>query len=105
MVKGLKLLTWTSSVISAVVILEIGSYIRASDSNHTAFEPWLLTVVFVPRVILGAVALLRKRALVAGIVALTLGLCGMATLTYIDRTNTMLQYERWLSRGMPLAHR
>ena len=99
--KNLHLLTWAAAATSAWVIYEIFAYIHMSDSNHTGFEPWLLVSVFLPTVVLGVLAF-GRRFIVAGLLAMLLGAVGMAVLTYIDRTNTMVQYERWLSRGMPL---
>lgn len=101
----LRILAWVGAVVSALVIWQIVAYIRASDSNHTAFEPWLLVVVFAPTIVFGILSIRRHRAFAAGLLAITLGVAGLVTLTYIDRTNTMLQYERWLSRGMPVPHR
>ncbi len=101
--KLMRILTWAYAAISAAVIWEVVDYIRASDSNHTAFEPWLLVAVFIPTIVFGAVVISRRQ-FVAGVVAISIGASGLALLTYIDRTNTMVQYDRWLSRGMPLPH-
>lgn len=104
MARKVPLFALAGAFISALVLAEIYSYIGASDSNHTAFEPWLLVIVFVPTVVLGLLSL-RRNSVVAGVLALLVGLAGIATLTYIDRTNSMLQYDRWLSRNMPLPSR
>jgi hypothetical protein len=102
--RALRILAWTGSVLSACVIWETVTYIRSSDSNHTGVDPWLLAVVFIPTVVLGVVAVKGRRAILTGLVALLIGAGGLAMLTYIDRTNTMIYYERWLDRGMPDPH-
>jgi len=60
-------------------------------------------IVFLPTIALGMFAL-RPRALVAGTVAVLLGFLGVATLAFIDCTNTMVQYDRWLSRNIAAAN-
>jgi hypothetical protein len=64
---------------------------------------WFLVAVFIPTIVLGAVVI-GRRQFVAGVLAISVGASGLALLTYIDRTNTMVQYDRWLSRGMPGPH-
>src|ERR1051326_3592190 len=92
--KSLQIVTLAAAATSAWVIYEIFAYIHSSNSNHTSFEPWLLVIVFIPTVVFGVVAI-GRRFVAAGL---------LAVLTYIDRTNTMVQYDRWLSRGMPRPH-
>lgn len=96
-------LSWIGTALCAAAIFEIGSYIQGSNSNHTSFEPWLLLVVFVPTTIFG-VAALRAKPRLAGVFAILIGIAGIAILAYIDATNTMVQYDRWLQRGMPGHH-
>jgi|GEM_PF-1629707 hypothetical protein len=89
--------------LSALVMWELLSYIYSSDSNHTSFEPWLLLVIFGPTAVAGAAGVIRRRSLVASLLALILGLGGTAFLYYIDHNNIMVQYDRWLEKDMPLA--
>ena len=96
------MLAWVFASVSAAAITEIFAYIHASDSNHTAFEPWLLVALFVPTIVMGLVVI--KRHIMVAVLLITIGSSGLAVLTYIDRTNTMVQYDRWLSRGMPGPH-
>ena len=105
MAKYLRVSAWCTAALSLFVLWQIFDYIRVSDSNHTSFEPWLLLLFFVPTALTGVLAIKLRGAIVAGILAITMGLLGVASLIYIDRTNTMLQYERWLDRGMPLPRR
>jgi len=102
--RNVRALAWIAAILSGVVLADVHSCIHSSDSNHTAFEPWLLVIVFLPTIALGMFAL-RRRALVAGTAAVLLGFLGVATLAFIDCTNTMVQYDRWLSRNMPLPTR
>jgi len=90
--------TLAAAATSAWVIYEIFAYIHSSNSNHTSFEPWLLVVVFVPMFVVGVVAV-GRRFVAVGLLAMLLGAGGLAVLTYIDRTNKMVQYDRWLCCG------
>ena len=101
MSKVLSTLAWLAALTSAAVLAALLLYMRGSDSNHSGFEPWLLSFVFAPAAIIGTVALKLSRSRWGALLALLLGLGGMAFLFYIDHFNILLQYERWTERGMP----
>jgi hypothetical protein len=94
---------WIAAVASCLTAAPLLWYLHQNQSNHTAFEPWLLSFVFVPTTIVGIVHLSRtRRVTLSGAIAFVIGVLGFTLLIYIDQTNRMLQYERWLSRGMPV---
>ena len=80
-------------------------YTIYNDSGHTGIDPYRLLVVFVPVAIIGLIHLCVVRSpghhrwLAAS--AFTIGLLGAVFLVFLDRSNTLLQYEVWIERGMP----
>ena len=102
----LRFLCWLGATFSIAVASGLLSYMARNETNHTAFEPWLLSAVFVPTGIAGICLVVRvRRFAFVAIVAVVVSATGMGLLYYIDHTNRMLQYERWLSRDMPLPSR
>jgi hypothetical protein len=101
-----RVFSWVGALLSLLSLAELLWYLHQNQSNHTAFDPWLLSILFVPTTIAGVIYLSRVRTFAAaGILALTVGILGLAVLFYIDHTNRMLQYERWLQRGMPVRRK
>jgi energy-coupling factor transporter transmembrane protein EcfT len=72
---------------------------REPDSNHTGFDPWLLSIVLVLTALVVVVALLRGASLRAGLFACVIGFGGLAFLFYL--VNVLVSYDRWLERGQP----
>lgn len=76
-------------------------WLFVSDSPHTAFEPWLLLAVFVPGFVIGGTLCAVPSCRDAGLWAFVASIFGIALLIYLDRSNSLLQYDRWIERGMP----
>ncbi len=68
-------------------------------------DPYLALVVFVPVLATGStgIVILNKRQLPLWpcVLAIAAGCIGIILLLYLDKTNTLLQYDVWLKRGMP----
>lgn len=88
-------------VVSLSVTMLLLSYLRGKDCNHTGFEPWLLCIIYVPTAIVGFTALRRGSRLSSVGLACFVGVGGMALLFYLDYFNVLVEYERWINRGMP----
>ena len=86
---------------SLAVLIVLWLYIRSNDTNHTAFEPWFLSIVFVTTVVVSIVDVVCGSSRWGAVLAFCLGFGGMAFLFYIDHFNVMVQYDRWTERGMP----
>ena len=97
----LALLSSLAAAASLAVLVVLLLYIRGNDSNHTAFEPWLLSTFFVPTIGVSILAFVCGSSRWSALVAFCLGFGGMAFLFYLDHFNVMVQYERWIERGMP----
>lgn len=93
--------TFTGIAVIGLLVL----YLIQNDSGHTGFDPYLALFAFVPITIVGLAHLLVPRLrLLAGwfaTLAIIVGISGMGLLVYLDRSNTLLQYEAWIERGMP----
>ena len=94
-------LTLLAALFSAAVLAGAWFYLHDHDSNHTGHEPWLLLAVFVPTLALGIAAFRSRRSRWAALLACLLSSGGIVFLLYLDRFNVLLQYDRWLERGMP----
>jgi TctA family transporter len=97
------LIPWSQwgAVVSAMVLALLIEIVRTHEGNHTGADPWMAAVVFLPSTALGIVVLKRDRFRRMALAAVLIGLSGLGYLWYIDHTNTMLSYTRWIQRGMP----
>jgi hypothetical protein len=105
MAKFLPFGLWTSAAAGVIAIVLIGGYAARNDSGHTGWEPFTSFILFVPLAVIGGV-LLTLRGLFVGITrpsafALAVGLAGVILIVCLDRTNRLVQYNRWVQRGMP----
>ena len=91
------------SALAATLLLAIGVYAVLNKSGHTGMEPFHSYWIFAPLLIAGIASIIlapnEKRK--DGISAAIIGLSGILFVLYLDRTNTLLEYGRWIERGMP----
>jgi hypothetical protein len=92
---------WFAGAGSLAVLGALIAYAIRNGTGHTGFEPWFLSVVFAVSLIIGFAALFSSRSRTAAIVTCTAGIAGLALLLFLDHFNLLLQYDRWLQRGMP----
>jgi hypothetical protein len=96
---------WSSAALGVIAITIIAGYAARNSSGHTGWEPFTSLILFVPLAVVGAVSLaLRSRFTgIAGpsAFALAVGLAGVVLIVCLDRTNRLVQYDRWIQRGMP----
>jgi hypothetical protein len=80
-------------------------YTLLNGSGHTSINPYSALTVFVPVATVGIITLLLRRKwklpLLICIATVAVGCAGILLLVYLDRSNSLLQYEVWLNRGMP----
>lgn len=99
---GVLTLSFTAGLVTVGFLL---TYTIQNDSGHTGLDPYHALAVFVPVSIIGLIHLAVVRPFgSAGWLAASafvVGLFGVAFLVYLDRSNTLLQYEVWIDRGMP----
>jgi hypothetical protein len=94
-------LLWCAGGASLAVASALIVYAMRNDSGHTGFEPWLLSLPFVSAFLLGAAGLITRSARRPALFASVAALAGLALLFYFDYCNVLLQYDRWIERGMP----
>ena len=98
-------LFWAGGGLGLVAVAAILGYSLLNSSHHTGWEPFSSFILFVPLVLCGSAAVLarstRPALLVPGLVAILAGLLGLAVVVYLDQSNRLVQYDRWIQRGMP----
>jgi hypothetical protein len=105
MARFLPFALWSSVALGVVAIALIAGYAARNSSGHTGWEPFTSLILFVPLAVVGAVCFaLRDRFTGisrASVCALLVGMAGVALIITLDRTNRLVQYDRWIHRGMP----
>src|SRR5688572_9672573 len=90
---------WSSALLGVIAIGLVAGYAARNDSGHTGWEPFTSFILFVPLAVIGAVSLaLRTRfsgIARPGAFALAVGLAGVVLIVCLDRTNRLVQYDRW----------
>jgi len=91
--------------LGVIAITFIAGYAFRSSSGHTGWEPFTSFILFVPLALVGTVCFAMRRRFAgvarASVCALAVGLAGVALIVTLDRTNRLVQYDRWIHRGMP----
>jgi hypothetical protein len=101
----LRFTLWALSTLSSAAIAAIAVYTAGNDSNHTGAEPLHALFLFAPAALLGAATLPARRRFVGltlpAVCALAIGLFGVAFILWLDGSNRLVNYGRWIERGMP----
>ena len=96
---------WFVSLSALLLLLGLIGLALQNESGHTSWEPRLLLLIFAPLLLAGLLTFRRDEAASALVwparTAALIGLSGILLIGYLDRTNSLVQYERWLERGMP----
>lgn len=105
MKKTLAAISVGAAIGGLLALVVIVAYAIHNDSGHTGVDPYCGLVVFLPVTIVGVVHIFGARRLGLprwlGVPAAVVGCAGIALLVYLDQSNTLLQYEVWISNGMP----
>ncbi len=98
----LRILCFSMIGLSSTTLVCLGRYIYRNKTNHTGMDPWLAIPIFIASLLIGLMAFRadgKSRKL--PILLLLLGVVGIAALFAVDHFNIMLEYNKWLKRGMP----
>lgn len=91
--------------VGVIGLISIFSYSYINKTNHTSIDPYIALFIFIPVALIGLIELLvnlkKKSIRWLAIVSILIGLAGIILLIYLDKSNTLLQYEVWIKRGMP----
>lgn len=93
------LLKWLS-VVAAVLLIALAAYERTNKSGHTGADPLWAAYLLIPTMLLSTWSLIQRSSYIAWI-AFSIAATGIAYIIYLDRTNTLVEYHRWIKRGMP----
>ena len=92
-------------MLGLIAIVLIAGYAARNNSGHTGWEPFTSLILFVPLAVIGAVCFAMRHRFTSiarpSVFALVVGLAGVALIITLDRTNRLVQYDRWIHRGMP----
>lgn len=99
---------WLDAVLGACIagiILSMGvvfSHVDLARTYHTGFEPYDLVVLYAMMTTFGVLRLIRapKRRWVT-VLLVAMSVASMATIVWLDRNNVVVEYNRWIRRGMP----
>lgn len=96
----MKTVRWIFAFVNAAISIAVPILLISRDAhdNHVGFEPLMLLAFPVVQLIL-EVPMKRKGLWIRITCAGVLGV----VVFYMDQWNYMVQYDRWLKRGMPLA--
>jgi O-antigen ligase len=92
---------WALAGFGALLNLLLAAWALTNTSGHTGMDPRWFLLGFAPLVAVGAYACTKAALRRAGCTVLLVGLLGVALLGWLDHANRLVQYERWLERGMP----
>lgn len=98
-------LLWMLTALGLLLLMILLSVAIQNTSGHTGWEPLTSLACFAPLLAIGSGALVLSRRDQANArpaaAAVVVGLVGVVLLFWLDQTNTLVQYERWLERKMP----
>jgi len=69
--------------------------------NHSSLDIKIFNVLSYSLIGLALLVALTRRRFYVPLAAAVLALASLMGVHYLDRNNLMLQYETWISRGMP----
>ena len=98
-------LLWSCGALGLVTLAAILGYGLSHESHHTGWEPFTSFFLFVPLIFCGVASVLARRTRPAlirpGIVAIAVGIIGLLAVISLGQSNRLVQYDRWIQRGMP----
>jgi hypothetical protein len=96
---------WTLTFLGLAAIALIVGYTIDNQSGHTGWEPLFALFLYLPLALVGIFCFALRHRFVGittvSVCAIVVGLTGATLIITLDRTNQLVQYERWLQRGMP----
>lgn len=75
--------------------------LKTVSENHISLDINLFNAVSYSLIGLALLVALTRRRFYVPLAAAVLALASLMGVQYLDRNNLMLQYETWISRGMP----
>ena len=87
-----------ASALSLIIINALWVYVLNNNSGHTGINLNLLYLFFIPLILFSVIKVKQYRI---AAISIFLGILGTCSLIYLDKTNTLLQYNIWIERGMP----
>jgi len=98
-----RVFVWVGNLIGLLLVGLIAAYCVGNDSGHTGFDPYIALAFYVPFLALGLTEFMDVKGgnRSVGMLAVAISILGIAFLLFLDMTNTLVGYERWVKRGLP----
>ena len=97
-------ITFLGTLAGIILFISISVYAFDNDSGHSAASPYLALAFFIPLVVDGFLNWVFSRGtdepLWVSLCAIITGIVGILFLVWLDKSNTLVQYEVWLVRKM-----
>lgn len=100
------LILWASLLFNVFSIVALTVYAFVMNKTaHTGFEPYDLYWLYIPAILLSLMwigSAMRNKKIKGLIYACFLSaVTAMLYITWLDASNNLVQYDRWLQRGSP----
>ena len=86
------------TTLALIIIVALWLYVLKNNSGHTGLNLNWFYLYFIPLTLFGIIKFKKHKMTAASIL---LGILGAGSLVYLDKTNTLLEYNIWIERGMP----
>ena len=97
-----KIVLYSMLFLATAVIVFVGKESIVRESNNIGADPWNCLPLFVIAVLAGLAAIVLRFPLRGiSVVCIVVGIVGVALLFLLDHFNILLEYHRWINRGMP----
>ncbi len=97
----MKIILSIGSIIGSLSLVTLSAYACSNKSGHTGMDPYSFLLLFIPLFVIGLVGLRYQQARKYALTAVGIAVSGIVLLLVLDRTNTLVEYEAWIDRGMP----
>ena len=97
-----KIVLWSVFLLAAAVMAFLIRESIVRESNNIGVDPWLCLPLFIIAAFCGLVATVAQLPLRGiSVACIIVGIVGVGLLFSLDHFNILIEYERWINKGMP----
>lgn len=97
----IKILSKLSLIVTVLILGAISFWPIINSTNHTGYEPYYFIIPFTILAVISFVMLIFTEAKNINAITILLGFIAVLLLFTYKQFNIMLNYDEWLTRGMP----